>query len=132
VCSRASCVAAWRGEHGGGVVAWCCSRVGSDGSSVDPGRARCCLNVIWSGTAWDLVNVGYRLCVRRSGVFLFFFYGIDGRFFFQTTKAAAWGFWAACCTAEAVNHDGFLRDVSCVCLRGRRGGTSTGIFQEDQ
>jgi len=36
------------GERGGGDVALCCSRVGSDGSSVDPGRARCCLSAIWS------------------------------------------------------------------------------------
>jgi len=31
-----------------GIDQWCCSRVGSNGSSVDPGRARCCLSAIWS------------------------------------------------------------------------------------
>ena len=36
-----------------------CSRVGLDGSSVDPGRARCCLSAIWSDN-----------CVRGVGAYV--------------------------------------------------------------
>jgi len=44
----------WRGVLAGGLGRWC-SWVGSDGSSVGPGWARCGLSAIWSDQ-----------CVRRS------------------------------------------------------------------